>query len=87
MLTRDEQLKIQTYPQAARSIEVNLKEYCEPSLPYPAMIAEAARRARVEIDRLMAELAYKNAQLLCLKCNQRKHAGASPGGDQLKLYG
>jgi hypothetical protein len=38
------------YPAAARSIALNLAEFCDESLPYPTMIATAARRARVALD-------------------------------------
>jgi len=43
---------IQTYEEAARVIHLWLKEFCDESLPYPAMIADAARQARRELDRL-----------------------------------
>lgn len=38
------------YPAAARSIALWLKPYCDESLPYPAMIAEAARMAAKTIE-------------------------------------
>ena len=40
------------YPAAARSLHLNLAEFCDESLTFPAMIAEAGRRARAEIERL-----------------------------------
>ncbi|GAG89366.1 unnamed protein product [marine sediment metagenome] len=44
--------KIDTYPEAARAIHVWLLEFCDSSRPWPDMIAEAARRAMKEIERL-----------------------------------
>lgn len=44
--------KIETYPEAARVIHLYLKEFCNESLPFPEMIADAARKADAEIYRL-----------------------------------
>ena len=44
------------YPAAARSIALNLKEFCNSDSSYPMMIADAAREASKEIARLRAEL-------------------------------
>lgn len=44
------------YPAAARSISVWLEKYCDESLEYPNMVAEAARRASKEIERLHKEI-------------------------------
>jgi len=44
--------KIETYAEAARVIHLWLEEFCDEKRSYPDMIAEAARRAREEIDRL-----------------------------------
>jgi hypothetical protein len=40
------------YPAAARALALWLSEFCEETMPYPAMIAEASRRAHAEIQRL-----------------------------------
>lgn len=42
------------YPAAARSIALNLAEFCDESLAYPEMIAEAARRAATTLAVLRA---------------------------------
>jgi hypothetical protein len=47
-----EKLKIKTYPEAARVIALYLEEFCDKNLPYPAMIADAARKACFEIEDL-----------------------------------
>lgn len=44
--------EVETYEEAARVIALWLKEFCDYDLNYPAMIADAARRASKEIDRL-----------------------------------
>ena len=44
--------KIETYPEAARVINLWLNEFCDDDRPYPDMIAEASRRAAKEIERL-----------------------------------
>lgn len=44
--------KVEDYPQAARSIALWLKRFCDNRLKYPAMIAEAARRAAKHIESL-----------------------------------
>jgi len=43
------------YPAAARTIRVWLSEFCDGSLAYPAMIAEASRRAARKISALRQE--------------------------------
>lgn len=40
------------YAAAARVIALHLGEFCDHSLIYPAMIEDAARKAKAEIDRL-----------------------------------
>ena len=40
------------YAQAARTIELYLKEFCDKKLPYDEMIADASRKASAEIERL-----------------------------------
>lgn len=44
--------KIETYEESARVISLYLNEFCDKSLPYPEMIADAARRAETEICNL-----------------------------------
>ena len=44
------------YSTAARSIALNLQEFCDESLPYPEMIADAARKAAAECARLREAL-------------------------------
>ena len=44
--------RIDTYPEAARVIALWLDEFCDKSLSYPAMIADAARKAAQEVERL-----------------------------------
>jgi len=44
--------KIETWPEAARVINLWLNEFCDDTMPYPAMIAEASRKAGKEIERL-----------------------------------
>lgn len=43
------------YAQAARTIELYLREFCDKKLPYDEMIADAARKASAEIERLTAQ--------------------------------
>lgn len=52
-----------TYPHAARVIALHLAEFCDKSLTYPDMIAEAARRAKAALDELRAELDALKAAL------------------------
>ncbi|MDY7038752.1 MAG: hypothetical protein SV375_21685 [Thermodesulfobacteriota bacterium] len=47
--------RIDTYPEAARAIALWLDEFCDKSLRYPEMIADAARRAAKEIELLRCE--------------------------------
>ena len=53
MKVSDERLLITEYDQAARVTHLYLKEYCDESLPYPAMVADACRVAKEKIDRLL----------------------------------
>lgn len=46
------------YPACARVIALYLDEFCDETLPYPGMIAEAARRARAALN---SERAAKRA--------------------------
>jgi len=46
------------YPACARAIALHLAEFCDETLPYPGMIAEAARRARLALN---SERAAKKA--------------------------
>ncbi len=42
--------KIKDYPTAARSIHLNLQEFCEEDMPYPAMITFAVMCASKKIE-------------------------------------
>ena len=53
------------YPAAARSISLNLDEFCNRQLNYPYMITVAAREARNEIQRLRKKL--ETIQEMCKK--------------------
>lgn len=44
------------YPAAARAIALWLTEYCDESLPYPDMVADAARKAARHIEALKKKL-------------------------------
>jgi hypothetical protein len=44
------------YPAAARVIGLYLSDFCDGSLPYPQMIADAARWAADYIDKLKSEI-------------------------------
>jgi hypothetical protein len=46
--------KLKTYPQAARVVALNLREYCDHSLDYVNMIAEASRLVRIDLDKYKA---------------------------------
>ena len=50
--------KIETYPEAARSIHLYLKEFCDEEKPYPKMIADAAVEAANKIEELRAKLQF-----------------------------
>ena len=51
-----EKIVMLDYPAAARAIALWLKPFCEESLPYPDMIAEAARKQVKAYERLQALL-------------------------------
>ena len=53
---------IEDYSAAARSIALNLGEFCDRSLPYYTMIATAARRASAEIEALRKKLENATAE-------------------------
>lgn len=53
---------IEDYSAAARSIALNLGEFCDRSLPYYTMIATAARRASAEIEALRKKLEKVEAE-------------------------
>ena len=66
------------YPAAARAIALHLREFCDESLPYTDMIADAARQAKAEIDRLRASVvAWKEAGALNTRGGTHDH-GRSP---------
>jgi hypothetical protein len=46
---------VEMYATSARVISLHLQEFCDKSLPYPDMIADAARKAGAEIERLRAD--------------------------------
>lgn len=52
---RDERLLITDYDQMARVVHLYLKEWCDESLPYPAMCADAVRKTKASYDQLKAE--------------------------------
>lgn len=52
---RDERLLITDYDQAARVVHLYLDQWCDKSIPYPAMCADAARKVREAYDALRAE--------------------------------
>jgi len=54
--------RIDTYPEAARVIALWLDEFCDKSLRYPEMIAEAARKAAKEIELLRSETSQQKIQ-------------------------
>lgn len=45
----------ETYDESARVIHLWLKEFCDESLPFPEMIADAARKAAKHIEFLRKE--------------------------------
>lgn len=49
-MSREEKLKIKEYDEAARVIHLHLNKYCDESLPFPAMVADAAREANKDIE-------------------------------------
>ena len=52
----DQDKILEDYTAAARSVALNLNEFCDRSLPYYTMIAAAARKAFLEIEKLRKEL-------------------------------
>lgn len=54
-MSREEKLKITEYDEAARVIHLYLNEFCDESLPFPAMVADAARKADKEIKAIKDE--------------------------------
>lgn len=48
--------KIKDYPTAARSIHLNLEEFCEEDMPFPAMIAFAAMCAAKKMEYLILNM-------------------------------
>jgi len=55
--------KITDYDTAARSIHLNLQEFCDEDMPYPTMIAFAARCAATKIEFLRDENQQLKKQL------------------------
>jgi ketopantoate reductase len=51
-----EREKVKRYAQSARTIALWLDDYCDATLPYPEMIADASRKAATEIDMLEKEV-------------------------------
>lgn len=45
----NERVAIMEYDESARAIAVHLSEFCDRSLPYPDMVADAARKAAERI--------------------------------------
>lgn len=54
--------EVQSYEEAAAVIALWLSEFCDLTLPYPAMIADASRRAAKEIEILHREYAARCAK-------------------------
>jgi hypothetical protein len=67
--------EVRTYPEAARTIALWLAEFCDHSLPYPAMIAVASRAAGAEIDRHRATVAALTAERDALRAQREQHQG------------
>jgi hypothetical protein len=56
------------YPEAARVVALHLQEFCDVSLPYPAMIADASRKAADEIAELRQTLDQYGQNSECVHC-------------------
>lgn len=54
---------VDKYATAARVIALHLKPFCDESLPYDEMIADAARKASDELERVKAE---RDAAVECI---------------------
>ena len=61
---------VDKYATAARAIALHLKPFCDESLPYDEMIADAARKASDELEQVKRELdaAVKNIPHECKTC-------------------
>lgn len=64
--------KIEDYPEAARAIALQLKEFCDETLPYPEMIADAARKAKAALDEADRKRGQLERELDYLKDSERK---------------
>ncbi len=53
---------LEDYATAARVVALYLEEFCDPRLLYPAMMAESARRAAMEIQRLRAVIEQRQGE-------------------------
>lgn len=71
-MSREEKLKITEYDEAARVIHLHLNKYCDESLPFPAMVADAARVANRNIN----ELKEHFLDLLAQGCGAFNHKKA-----------
>ena len=71
-MSREEKLKITEYDEAARVIHLHLNKYCDDSLPFPAMAADAARVANRKINELEGHL----LDLLAQGCGEFNHKKA-----------
>jgi len=61
--------KIETYEESARVIALWLDEFCDKKLPYPSMIAEAARQASEKIENLRKTLDTAHDELIDVEEN------------------
>lgn len=55
---------VDKYATAARAIALHLKPFCDESLPYDEMIADAARKASDELEQVKAE---RDAAVKCIE--------------------
>lgn len=60
---KDERLLIEDYEQAARVTHLYLKDFCDESLPFPAMVADASRLAKKAIEFLQSEVIQANDEI------------------------
>ena len=54
---------VDKYATAARSIALHLKPFCDESLPYDEMIADAARKASDELEQVKRENSHLKERL------------------------
>lgn len=59
------------YPAAARAIAIWLNEFCDIGLPYPEMVAYAARKASAALDEKDKEISLLRKEIALLKKYRR----------------